>query len=213
MPEKDKEEEKESPEKTPVETQDEEVVEESRPKAVVEEVKETEPLQEEQLKPEEVEPKASGNFKVVFITALITAIIVASLAGGIYVYLSGVGKLPEVSGETPKPVPTVTPTPTATPEPELDLSVYKVQVLNGSGTAGAAGAAEELLVNTGFVVEDTRNAKTFDFTDTVIQAKENVPEAVVDEAQTALEDDYTIEIGDELPETSDYDLVITVGSK
>jgi len=143
MPEKDKEEEKESPEKTPVETQDEEVVEESRPKAVVEEVKETEPLQEEQLKPEEVEPKASGNFKVVFITALITAIIVASLAGGIYVYLSGVGKLPEVSGETPKPVPTVTPTPTATPEPELDLSVYKVQVLNGSGTAGAAGAAED----------------------------------------------------------------------
>ncbi|KKS80964.1 MAG: Cell envelope-related function transcriptional attenuator common domain protein [Candidatus Woesebacteria bacterium GW2011_GWC1_43_10b] len=160
-------------------------------------------------------PKKRGSFKIIIITALVTATIVALLAGGIYVYLTGtnsISKIPEEPTPTPTPIalePEVIPTPL--PE-EVDLSEFDVNILNGSGKIGEAGKVRGLIEKAGFNVVNTGNAKTFDFKETIIQAGEDVPQAVVDAAQKALEEDYAIKIGETLPSSSNYDLVITVGS-
>ncbi len=163
----------------------------------------------------EDKPKKSS-FKVIFFTALVSAIVTAALGGGLYVYLTGasLGSVKEQVEEkivASTPTPTPIPTPTPTPEPVIDA--YSVSVLNGSGTAGAAGEAEDLLTEAGFDVTNTGNAKTFDFEETVIQVKEDLPQAVVDKLEEVLSESYSVTTGEALEETSTYDVVVTVGSK
>jgi hypothetical protein len=171
--------------------------------------------EEESVTQEESEPKKS-NFKAIFFTALISAVVTAALGGGIYVYSTGaslksVGQ--EVQDKVTRATPAPTPIPTPTPTPEPVIDAYSVSVLNGSGTVGAAGEAEDLLTKAGFDVTNTGNAKTFDFEETVIQVKGDVPQAVIDKLEEVLSESYSVTTGEALEETSTYDIVVTVGSK
>ncbi|MEK7497457.1 MAG: LytR C-terminal domain-containing protein [Patescibacteria group bacterium] len=160
--------------------------------------------------------ESKSDIKLFIFVAIITALVVAALAGGIYVYLNGINNL-----NNPAPSPTATPiveetsvpSPTASSAAEVKLSTYKVQILNGSGKIGEANKAKALLEKAGFEIKSTANAATFDFTDTIIESKSTVSETAVAAAKEALSKTYSVEIGDALPASSAYDIVITVGSK
>lgn len=155
------------------------------------------------------------SLKLLFALTVLIALVIGFIAGGLYVYTTGMQNAnseevePEESLEsiaTPEP----TPSPSPTPEP-VDISELTVSVLNGSGVIGAAGNAENLLEDAGFTVGNTGNASRFNYTDTVIQVKEDVPQSVIDQLEETLSEDYSVEIGDNLPDTSQYDIVVTVG--
>lgn len=98
-------------------------------------------------------------------------------------------------------------------EDSSDFSGVSVQVLNGSGTAGEAGAVQGLLEGAGFDTFETGNADSYDYTDTEIQAKESVDQAVIDAIVAALEDSYTVSQQDPLEDDTDFDIVIIVGQQ
>ncbi len=78
--------------------------------------------------------------------------------------------------ESPTPKLTNTPTPTPTINPidkssGLNRSKLSVTVQNGSGEAGAAGKASDILKNLGYDVVATGNADNFDYSNVSIQIK------------------------------------------
>lgn len=163
----------------------------------------------------DVPPKKSS-FKLIFLTALVTAVVVALLAGGIYVYLTGTNRIPKVETPQPSPTPTIVPSPSPTIAPEteeeIDLTSFSLSILNGSGKIGEAGRARGLLEKAGFEVENVGNASRFDFKETLIQVKDEVPQTVVESLKKALAETYEVEVGEILEVDSAYDIVITVGS-
>jgi len=96
---------------------------------------------------------------------------------------------------------------------DADLADYKVQVLNGSGTAGEAGVVEGLLEDAGFEGVDTGNADSYDYEDTQVQLKDKTAKAVYTAIEDALSDDYNVKKGDSLNEDSDFDVVVIVGQR
>lgn len=166
-----------------------------------------------EVKTEDTEKKKKTSFVGIFIAFLISLLLGAALIGGILYFKSSVDSEPTVTEEpTATIAPEATDEPAATEAPEaLDLSLYTVQVLNGSGTAGEAGNVSALLEEAGFEDVDTGNADRYDYTDTMIQMTEDVEEGVYEAVVGALSD-YSVEEGETLEEGSDYEIIVTVGS-
>ncbi len=163
------------------------------------------------------EPDRRMNVKLIFFVTVITALIVGFIAGGVYVYISGVSN---IKTETDMPTPTpiaeesMAPVQTASPSPTptVKLDTLSVNVLNGSGVIGAAGKVKASLEAGGFKVSGTGNAANYNFKDTTIQVKVGTPQAVVDALKKALKE-YVVEVGDELPASSKFDVVVTAGKQ
>jgi hypothetical protein len=167
-----------------------------------------------ELKPEKTSNPKSN--KGLFVALAITLIVGGALTGGI-LYSRSASTNQDIrskAAETPEAVVTevVTETPTPTPE-EIDLSKYTLQIQNGSGTAGQAGAVDELLQAEGFAEAETANADSYDYEDTEVQLKAGTPKAVYSAIERALNSDYTVVSADTLEENSDFDVVIVVGQK
>lgn len=82
---------------------------------------------------------------------------------------------PSPSG-SPTPSPTTTPMPTPTINPidkstGLNRSKLSVTIQNGSGQAGAAGKAADILKNLGYNIVSTGNADNYDYVNVSIQVK------------------------------------------
>lgn len=161
--------------------------------------------------------ESKSDIKLFVLIAVITAVVVAALAGGIYVYLTGTQNSGMEVLQTPEPTANLEaspePTPESSPSSTLKLSEYKVQILNGSGKIGEAGKAKTLVEKAGFKVGNTGNAETFDFTDTIIQVKSSVSSEVVDKLKDSMSSTYSVKVGDKLDSDSEFDIVVTVGSK
>jgi len=189
---------------------------------------ETEIQKEESSSEPEIEPmEDSGssshsddrrvNLKMIVAITIVSALVAAFVSGGVYVYLSSTRQEAKVVDEaaTEEPASEETPEPTSTPEAseEVDVSSYSVRVLNGSGAIGAASGGEKVLIDAGFDVDSTGNASRYDYESTVIQAKEEVAAEALAKAKKALEDaEYKVEVGDTLPSSEAYDIIVTVGS-
>lgn len=166
--------------------------------------------------------KERSKFWLFFFITLGITVLIAFLAGGFFVYYSGVRNLnslattvsqPSVSSE-PTINPEATPTPTSAPVNNKKLSEYKVSVLNGSGIIGAATEVKNILEKGGFKVANTGNADNFNYKETVIAAKSSVTKDVITTLESLLDKSYNLKIDEKsLKETSSYDLVISVGLK
>jgi hypothetical protein len=159
-------------------------------------------------------PSRGPNMKLIFLVTVVTALIVGFIAGGVYVYVSGVSNN-TIAESTPTPIPVITEmTPTAKPSPTPTIAPgsYKVSVLNGSGVIGAAGKVKSSLESSGFKVSGTGNAANYSFKNTVVQVKDSVPPAAVELLKKALKD-YVVEDGDALPASSTFDIVVTAGKE
>jgi len=160
--------------------------------------------------------QSKTNFKLILLITIITALIVGFVAGGIYVYFSGLSDANQTV-VTPTPTPesskTPAPTPALTPTPEpVEPSEYSISVLNGSGRIGAAGELSQILEDGDYVVDNIGNASRYDFEETVVQLTPDVPASLGLQLKTLLSDSYEVIVGKELAENNQYDVVITVGS-
>jgi len=92
-----------------------------------------------------------------------------------------------------KPTATPTPEPAATPTPTQSVprSDIKIQVLNGSGIAGAGSKMKDFLTGKGWTVADVGNANNFDYQESVIYVKPD-KEAYLSLLQDDLKDTYAV---------------------
>ncbi|MCR4263097.1 MAG: LytR C-terminal domain-containing protein [Candidatus Roizmanbacteria bacterium] len=170
------------------------------------------------------EESSGGSGMKYFLIFLAALIIGALIVGGYFYYQSQTSSDESPESEQQEPTPetvqeategagmTEEGTDEGESQSDMDLSEYQVQILNGSGIAGQAGAVQELLEAGGFEQFETGNADSFDFTDTEVRMKEEVPADVFTSIMDSLEE-YTVVEGDVLDEDADYDIVITVGQK
>lgn len=142
--------------------------------------------------------------------AIITVILLI-IAGAVYFFFmrnQGAGKTAETEITPTSNVSEASPTPE-----EVDPGEYDIEILNGSGIAGEAGRAQELLESEDYTVVSTGNADEFDYTDTVIQASDEVSEDWLDDLKDILGRNYTVQSSvEDLDTDSEADVVIIVGS-
>lgn len=165
--------------------------------------------------------KSSGGFKAIILPFLLGFVLGGLIVGGVFYWKTSVEGLEE---ETATPAPTISPT--AEPkseeeeeggeqgkeEEEVDLSEYSVQILNGTGGTGVARAAKEELDNEGFGSLVTGNASSFEYEETEVALKKDVPGSVYEVIKDALKDKYdVVKAESAVDEDSEYDVVITVG--
>lgn len=144
---------------------------------------------------------------------LIIIAILLILAGGGFYYYQSTQKPVETVKEEETKEESVTPTEEPTPA-DVKNDAYTIELLNGSGIAGEAGRAQELLEGEEFKVDSTGNAENYDFEDTVIQAGSDVDEAWIKELRRTLGKNYTVKSGVTKLDAADStaDVVVIVGS-
>ncbi len=113
--------------------------------------------------------------------------------------------------ESPTPTTKLTPVPTKAPQSDSEKAGIKVAIQNGSGEAGVAGKASDILKKAGYNVVSTANAQNFDYKDVTIQVK-----AAKKGTLKLLEDDlstnYTIGTkSSDLPADASYDALVIIG--
>ena len=138
-------------------------------------------------------------------------LLLGALLGGVYFYQKGVN-LELQASPTPEASIEPTLTPTASPSAKLDLTKFSINVQNGSGIAGTAGSAKDLLTKAGFKVSGTGNADNYDYTDTIIKAKTSVSADFVSKLTTTLSGMYSVAKAQTLPDTSKDDIIVIIGS-
>lgn len=112
---------------------------------------------------------------------------------------------------TKKPTPTPTPARTATTAAELKRQAISIQVLNGSGIAGAAKKAADYLASLFYTIAVTGNAENYNFEKTILETKKA---ADLDLLKADLEAQYEVGTASAtLPSSSPYDAVVTIGKK
>jgi len=159
---------------------------------------------EEKVAVPEEEKKQKG---IVFLISVLIIILI----GVIYWAYQTLFSVPKEQTTIPEVTPAITETTVSvTPEPvKSDYSVYRIQVLNGSGVSGEAGRIRETLINSGFLNVDVGNATAT--TETQISYKSDLPSDVSDVVMGSIKD-YTVGQISTLTSTSDYDLIIVLGS-
>lgn len=181
-----------------------------------EEIKEESSLPETVDEKEEVEEEEKPKIGKLLWIIIPTTLLVGALAGGIITYFSGLSTVKEEP--TPSPVVTIEPAEEGdNKESEADSDLkredLKIQVLNGSGVAGAAGKAKTFLENLGYKDVVAGNADKSDYQETEISILDEKKE-YLELLEKDLADEYNLASQSAtLPGSSTYDVVITLGKK
>lgn len=143
-------------------------------------------------------------------------LLLGAVLGGIYFYQKSLSNHPSAS---PTPFenlatsePSVATNPSASPSAKLDLTKYPIDVQNGVGIPGTAASAKDLLTKAGFKVTATGNADNYNYTNTIIKTKSDVPADFVTKLQTTLSGIYSVAKPQTLDSTSTYEVVVIIGS-
>ena len=164
--------------------------------------------------------KKNNKVWIIVVVALLLAL------GGYFLYANSQNKKNEdttlndvvVPTDAPTATPTeeATPSGTLTPSPKPTSGVVSqaadlnVQVLNGSGTVGAAGETATFLKDKGYKNVTTGNADNFDYTGVTVQIKDSQKKFLATILKD-LKEKYTVTTGDPLPSDSASDVNVTVG--
>lgn len=183
-------------------------------------LKVTQQLNQEPVMESVSSPPNKSNAKLIAIIVTVVVVLSGMVVGGFFVYQNAMSEAttppeviqtPEVTPEsTPDPVATESAQPEETDEEELDLSSLSVNVLNGSGTPGAAGVGSDVLSDAGFESINTGNADSYDYQETVIRVKPD-QDQLYQVVLMALQGRYEVTQGDPLPANDQYDVVIIIG--
>lgn len=175
--------------------------------------KETEPedVTESKEKEESKENEGSGTSKKRFWINLVIIFIGTVIIVTFFLFLRQ-QKIDEMNKQEqvniPKPTKAVTPTPK-----EIDVSTYSIDILNGSGVAGAAAKAKTLLTDKSYNVTSTGNADTSNYAKTIIKVKKSVPSAYTEALKNLLLPTYALDTVATLADTETTDVVIIIGSQ
>ncbi len=159
--------------------------------------------------PDEYDKKKSS-FPYFVMVVVITFILGVVFFAGIYyavqnktITLPGSGSEAEVSEAPVIEVPTKKP---------VDLSLYTIQVLNGTGTAGVAAKVRDQLTTEGFKVGSVGNAESDDVEKTEIAAAKKVDKEYLNKLKEILGKTYVVDEVSEFASGS-ADVVVTIGSE
>ncbi len=138
--------------------------------------------------------------------------LLGALLGGIVFYQRSLEE-----GQNLFPTSTETPVETtqatSSPAPTVDVTKYEIKVLNGSGIAGEASKAQDLIEGEGFVVSSTGNAANYSYTQTIIQVKEGVDEGFIAKLKETLSEGYKVSVTvEDLEDSSKDSVIVIVGS-
>lgn len=140
-------------------------------------------------------------------------LLLGALLGGVYFYEKSVNVNPESSATPTESIsPESTVAPSASPAAKLDLTKYPINVQNGSGIPGTAGSAKDLLTKAGFKVSTTGNADNYDYTDTIIKTKSDVPKDFITKLTTTLSGTYSVGKAQTLDASGSAEVVVIIGS-
>jgi len=148
--------------------------------------------------------------KMLFIAFAILILVVSALGAVLYLRNRASNpptELPIATTQTPQPTTTPQPTPTTTP---INLADYSVEILNGSGISGEATRVKNLLETATFETFSIGNASSYDYTNTEVSMKQDVPEVVFASLQDALTE-YSLITADVLDATDTVDIRIVIG--
>lgn len=207
----------------------EEVVSENKEKEVQEIKPEPELELETKLKSEAeisselgLEVKKPSSKKKYFLIGLVVLVVLGLVGGGIFVYKKAMVKgekeenQEESQGTSGLAVPSpATPTPIeeqeASSAAELKREDIKIQILNGTGIAGEAKKAKDLLEDLGYEDIKIANASSYDYDEVEISLKEEV-EGYFDLLSDDLKEEYDVsgEMG-ELDEDDRFDAIVILG--
>lgn len=163
---------------------------------------------------------------------IVAAVLILLAAGGfMFMRSTGSSSSDDIS-PTPFEIPTEMPTPEITqsaspsaspsgspsgsPAPSRPASVKKatdmnIQILNGSGEVGVAGAVRDFLKNKGYAYFETGNADNFEYQNVSVKVKSAL-ETYGATLKKDLGEKYTIASDSAaLPNDSVFDAVVTVG--
>ncbi|MBN1263004.1 MAG: LytR C-terminal domain-containing protein [Candidatus Pacebacteria bacterium] len=161
--------------------------------------------------------KKGKNLKKILLLAFLLLAVSGLIGGGIFVYQKAMAEKDEnqnfLATETNQPTPFLTQIPTVEPTetPKLERKTLKLQILNGSGVAGAAGKAQAFLENLGYQSFEVGNADSYEFDQTEISVRESRKD-YLDLLIADLEAEYALGEKDaDLPEESEFDAVIIIG--
>lgn len=148
----------------------------------------------------------------VVVWAVGVIILVVAIGAVIILTSRGSMKMPSIALK-PSPTPTTAPLPTAIPTPAVDKTTLKIQVLNGSGTAGEAGKMKAVLEEKGYSVVGTGNAKTYDYEKIEIQTT-STNEMVLSVLQADISGSYIVgSTAATLKDTLPYNVLVIVGKE
>jgi hypothetical protein len=158
-----------------------------------------------------VKPSTGPNPLLIIIPGVL---LLGALLGGVYFYQKGVNQSlsPTPTPESSTDVIEATTQPSSSPSAKLDLTKYSINVQNGSGIPGTAGAAKDILTKAGFKVGTTGNADNYDYTDTIIKAKSDVPSDFITKLTTTLSATYEVAKAQTLSDSSTDTIVVIIGS-
>ncbi|KKS13900.1 MAG: hypothetical protein UU67_C0013G0007 [Candidatus Daviesbacteria bacterium GW2011_GWB1_41_5] len=157
--------------------------------------------------------KSSSNF-LVFLPILV----VLGIAAGL-IFFKGDAISSKILPKIPflAPAPTLTPTPipspTPTPTPSIDRSEFKIRVLNGTTTTGAAGKLLEVLKEKGWGTLSAGNAKNQAIEQTIVAGKEGMEEVVKVLIADLAPDLEATQSSTPLKSTDKADLEVVIGKK
>ncbi len=124
---------------------------------------------------------------------------------------------PVVTNTTTTPKTTLKTIKVLNPSPTVATvakNTYTIEVLNGSGVSGAAGAGQNYLNGKGYNVVGVGNADNSNYTDTIIKAKTSVPSSFISQLRQDLSGKYTVANSlTSLNNSSSTDVVVVVGSQ
>ena len=158
------------------------------------------------LNPKVLVPTAKKPSKKIALMIFILTFIVVSIAT-YYFFFQKTSISPPVDSD---PSPTPTSQPTATPTPlAVNSEELKVQILNGSGVAGAAGKAAQILEELGYQDIDTGNASSYDYDSTQIATDKS---EIFDLLTKDLSGEYSLEEDQKkIDQDSEFDVIVTIG--
>lgn len=165
-------------------------------------------VQEEALE----SPKNGYSTKSLVFMFIAGAVLSGLVMGGILYFNSNIPLLEKGEVEETLIVSQQEPTPTQPPAKEADLSQFKIQILNGSGVSGIAKSTRDVFEEEGFEMIDIGNAASQDYQETEVSFKEDVDTQVSEMIKQILSD-YVVVEGEPLAESSNYDIIVTIGRK
>lgn len=180
---------------------------------IVQAAEKVEPTKETQKPNTEFIPVRSNYGPSPLLIIIPGVLLLGALLGGVYFYEKSVN---QAATATPTPEETIapsgTPQPSASPSAKLDLTKYPINVQNGSGIPGTAGSAKDVLTKAGFKVSSTGNADNYNYTDTIIKTKSDVPADFVSKLTTTLSGVYSVAKAQTLEASSSSEVVVIIGS-
>lgn len=159
---------------------------------------------------DEEEPKTNKKLILIIVVVALGAFALGAIAGGLFMYRQNAAAQPKEITTPKNAEPTPTPVPTTAP---VDLTKYKIEVLNGSDTKGAAGTLKDELTKAGFNVLSAGNATSSAFIKTVLSTKKEIDKDYLAKLQEFLQKSHALSINQDLKTDAKTDILIIIGAE